>query len=270
MIYVNRHRRDENGYQIKPSKEWFKKAKAATKTAIQEKRAHKWDRNIYADEKEVKTALEKLFNDKCAYCEKSLLDTDWDVEHYRPKGEVAKRMDHPGYYWLGYKWENLYPSCTNCNRMKRDKPLWEDRRVLPAMGKSTKFPLYVESTRAMSHNEDIKKEYTLLIDPCYDNPEWYLGYNLKGEILALDDNPFGAKSIEVYNLKRRRLVKRRIKIVKSTIRVLRLMKILRNNNPVNREALEEAKEILQELVSDEAKHAGVARYVKDNPDDFLG
>ena len=271
MIYINRQRRDENRRQIRPSKEWFKKAKAATKTAIKEKRKHKWDGNIYADKNEVRIALEKLFNYKCAYCEKFLLGIDWDVEHYRPKGKVAKRMDHPGYYWLGYKWENLYPACTHCNQMRIDKPLWDDRRELPAMGKSIKFPLRYESTRAMSHNEDIKKEYTLLIDPCYDDPEWYLGYDPKGQIFALDDdNPFGNKSIEVYNLKRRRLVTRRKKIMKSTIHAFRFIKILQKNKPVDREALKEAREILLELISDEAEHAGVARYIKNNLDIFLG
>lgn len=268
MIYINRNKRDENRCQIEPSKEWFKTAKAATKTAIKEKKAHKWDGNVYANRKEVRTALEKLFR-KCAYCEKPLPE-EWHVEHYRPKGKVTERKGHPGYYWLGYKWENLYPSCKQCNLKLKDKPLWDDRRELPAKGKSCQFPLYNENTRAMNHNQNIKKEYTLLIDPCYDNPEWYLGYNPKGEIFALDDNPFGDKSIEVYNLKRRRLVTRRKKIMKSTIRALRFIKILRKNKLVNREALGEAREVLLELISDEAEHAGVARYVKNNPDIFLG
>lgn len=271
MIYINRQKRDENRRQIRPSEEWFKKAKAATKTAIKEKRKHKWDDNIYANKKEVRTALEKLFNYKCAYCEKSLLGIDWEVEHYRPKGKVAKRKDHPGYYWLGYKWENLYPACTHCNQMRIDKPLWDDPRELPAMGKSIKFPLRYESTRAMSHNEDIKKEYTLLIDPCYDDPELYFGYNFKGEIFALDeDDPCGDKSIEVYNLKERRLEKKRLKTIKSTVGVLVIMKSVQKVKPVNREALKASKELLQELVSDEAQHAGVARFVKDNTVDFLG
>jgi hypothetical protein len=54
---------------------------------------------------------------KCAYCERFY---KLDVEHYRPKGEIRDEdnalLRAVGYYWLGYEWSNLLPSCISCNR----------------------------------------------------------------------------------------------------------------------------------------------------------
>lgn len=270
MIYINRHRKDENGKLVKPSKKWFKKASAATKRAIEQKNKHIWDKDIYADDKEVRATLEKLFFGKCAYCEQPLSEL-WDVEHYRPKSRVAERKrDHPGYYWLGYSWDNMYPSCINCNRRRKDKPLWDDLRELPADGKYDQFPLSDESTRAMSHNDDISKESILLIDPCSDNPELFLKYDPKGQILALDDNPRGTESISVYNLRRRRLRIRRRKIMKKTVTILKIIEGVQRSGSGNADVQCQLKVLLQEMISDRDEHAGVARFVVKNGSIFMG
>ncbi len=263
VIYVERERKDKNGKLIKPSKAWFKKARAATARAIKERDTHEWDTGIYASRKEVRVALEKLFFGKCAYCEQ-LLPEIWDVEHYRPKSRVAERKnDHPGYYWLGYSWENMYPSCTNCNRRRKDKPLWDDLRELPAGGKYDQFPLSDESTRIMSHDDgDISNEATLLIDPCSDNPECYFIYDPKGHILALDEDPRGTESLRVYNLVRRRLRDRRRRIFRRTATVLKIIEGLQRDGADNKDVLKMSKELLLEMISNGGEHAGVARFVK--------
>src|SRR4051812_14049164 len=62
--------------------------------------------------------LMKLFNEKCAYCESVISNTQpGDVEHYRPKGRLrdldgtvvriilnGSVCEHPGYWWLCYEW----------------------------------------------------------------------------------------------------------------------------------------------------------------------
>src|SRR5262245_40081226 len=78
--------------------------------------------------------LLKLFNGKCAYCETDIESNQpGDVEHFRPKGRVVDEefepirinhpkwgeMDHPGYFWLAYEWDNLFPSCIDCNRYRK-------------------------------------------------------------------------------------------------------------------------------------------------------
>lgn len=57
----------------------------------------------------VKKRLYKIYNLKCAYCEKDIRDEPRHVEHYRPKNI---------YYWLGYSWDNLLLCCAKCNTSK--------------------------------------------------------------------------------------------------------------------------------------------------------
>ncbi len=56
---------------------------------------------------DVKKTLEKLYNNKCAYCETNI--ERWDVEHFRPKSL---------YPWLAYSWDNLLLACPTCNGHK--------------------------------------------------------------------------------------------------------------------------------------------------------
>ena len=69
---------------------------------------------------EVKRRLEELFHGKCAYCETYYsASAPVDVEHYRPKGAVSEDDKHPGYWWLAMAWDNLLPSCIDCNRKRK-------------------------------------------------------------------------------------------------------------------------------------------------------
>ena len=270
MIFVDRYRRDENGEVIEPPASWFEDAVVANELAIKEKKAHKWNKALYADPARVKPALEKLFFDKCAYCEtKFLAGADSDVEHFRPKGRVAELKKHLGYYWLGYKWENLYLSCSHCNQLRKDKPRWEDPRTLPSGGKLDQFPLLdgAEATRAMGPDDDIYEEVTLLIDPCYDDPEWYLAYDPQGRVLALEDNDYGEKTIEVFHLKRRRLRDARKPVIVRTMKFLEKIEEakLQGNDP----AVSVLTELLDGYLSSDSEYAGVVRFVVNNAEIFL-
>lgn len=269
MIFVDRYRKDENNKKIRPPDGWFSDANNATEVAKREQDNHEFDRNIFADEKRVRPALEKLFYDKCAYCETQFLAAaDWDIEHFRPKGRIAERKDHLGYYWLGYKWENLYLSCPHCNQLRKDKPRWSDPRMLPAGGKLDQFPLMDERTRAMSPNSDVYEEHTLLIDPCYDDPEWYLAYDPHGQIIPLGDDPYGEKTIEIFHLKRRRLRDARRKVIKLTSKFVKKIKKARSNG--NNDAVNDLEDLLQYHIADDSQYAGAARFVVNNAENFEG
>ena len=113
------------------------------------------------------------FFGKCAYCETPIEDIfPGDVEHYRPKAKVTdekgnvifkqkndgtfildddgNKILHPGYYWLAYEWTNLIPSCTYCNRLKKD------------FGKGSAFPVKDFNVFKVG---DEKLEEPLLINP---------------------------------------------------------------------------------------------------------
>jgi len=268
MISVDRERK-ENGRMIRPAADWFRRASEATKRALAEKSDHEPDDHVYGAD-EVRAALEKLFHGKCAYCETNITaGFSWRVEHFRPKGRVYERKDHPGYYWLTYEWNNLYPSCELCNERRRDKPLYDDPRESPAQGKADHFPLLDETTRVMApprNKAAIYREHTLLIDPCYDEPEDYLTFGVDGQPASVDRNPYGESTITVLNLRRKRLRNRRLKLIKL---VCRMMEEVRSHESAGR-AQEAAcwKEALEVLSSDDQEYAGVVRAIIRDPDAF--
>lgn len=139
----------------------------------------------------VKTALDMLFHGKCAYCESHYARTQpVDVEHYRPKGGVEGVEGHRGYWWLAMAWDNLLPSCIDCNRRRRQvTPDAESPSMLRFLengdynraqaintGKQTAFPLARDSFRASGEADDPELELRLLLDPTRDDPGLHLGY----------------------------------------------------------------------------------------------
>lgn len=137
-------------------------------------------------EDEVKEALDTAFAGKCAYCETFYSASQpMDVEHWRPKGEVhldeGRTILKPGYYWLASDWDNLFPSCIDCNRARKQHDVIEQQRIL--LGKANQFPVADEATRPMrqvgeisilSHDPDpgvsTETEAALLVDPCNEDP----------------------------------------------------------------------------------------------------
>jgi uncharacterized protein (TIGR02646 family) len=124
---------------------------------------------------QVRAALKAAFGGKCAYCE-TFYDSNQPtaVEHFRPKGEVTIGgvRTPPGYWWLASTWENLLPSCTDCNSpRKQDFPAG-----LPATaGKANAFPLPSEKRRARGRGDE-RRERPLLLHPYFDEPAEHLQF----------------------------------------------------------------------------------------------
>jgi uncharacterized protein (TIGR02646 family) len=205
LIRIARDRRDDSGRPIRPDARWFALAADWSEKALNEGGEHEAERAVYHHD-HVHAALERLCDRKCAYCEAPApASASWDVEHYRPKGRVAERPDHPGYYWLTYAWENLLLACEPCNRRRRDRPTWEEGQPGSTSGKADRFPLANEATRAMAPADDLALEARLLLDPTQDEPEAHITFDLNGVALARGGSPMGTASIDVYHLNRRRL-----------------------------------------------------------------
>lgn len=179
-------------------------------------------------EEDIVAALEHLFHGKCAYCESKYIGTQkMDVEHYRPKGKVNENLGHPGYWWLALEWNNLLPSCTDCNRRRGQKSytLQADGTIVSAneaenAGKECAFPVS-GAYRAQVSQDDLSLEVPLLINPCDHDPDdhliWHIN-NLKIPILlakSVDNLPDekGVKSIEVMGLNRFGLVTVRAEVL---------------------------------------------------------
>ena len=83
----------------------------------------------------VKTCLWEVQHGKCCYCEREYERKHSDVEHFRPKAEALRDggLKTSGYWWLAYRFGNLYFGCLICNRIKGAKfPLATGTRALTA------------------------------------------------------------------------------------------------------------------------------------------
>jgi hypothetical protein len=149
-------------------------------------------------------ALTKLFYGKCAYCESNFAAVvPIDIEMFRPKGGVLESPTHPGYWWLAMVWENLLPSCMDCNRVR-------DHAGIKS-GKANRFPLEDETKRGFKPGGE-KNEKPLLLDPCVDFPEDHLVFDPKGTVVS--DTPRGQATISVLGLNRPGLVKARMGVAR--------------------------------------------------------
>lgn len=162
------------------------------------------------------------FHGKCVYCETPIHDLfPGDVEHYRPKGKVTdlsysvvycqdddgtypvdienKKIEHPGYYWLAYSWQNLMPSCTFCNRPKKD------------FGKRNCFPVKGINKYKVG---DERMEEPLILNPTdlgsNNNPEKHFEINYDdGFLIGLTDEAKTCNRVFGLN-KRDKLIKGRL------------------------------------------------------------
>jgi uncharacterized protein (TIGR02646 family) len=249
-----------------PPASWEQVAQAATTAAESEQGDHKADDSVYADD-QLRATLETLFQDKCAFCEYALGE-EWDVEHYRPKGRVAESANHPGYYWLAYEWTNLLPCCKHCNQRRRDKPITDDLRTLPAAGKADQFPLRDEGQRAHSHTDNLAAEEPLLLNPCVDRPEEHLAYTATGEVLSVSKSDRGDATIKICNLNRRRQKRFRCHVLERLFRRLAELQALRQvGMPAEIAALTQA--ISHNYLAGDCFYAGMARYVLSDIDAFF-
>jgi uncharacterized protein (TIGR02646 family) len=220
-------------------------------------------------------ALNDLFHAKCAYCESDIGATQpTDVEHFRPKGgyiardKVSKQdvFQRPGYHWLAARWENLVPSCIDCNRERTQE--FPDGRF-GKVGKANKFPLASERTRATKAGDE-KREKPLLLNPCSDEPEKHLEFTEGGIIRpTLDErnkeNRKGKISIEVYGLARKGLVRRRSERameVMASIKRLKLLETELNTQPGNanlQQMLLDEMSTLKRYMQGHQQYAGMSR-----------
>ena len=188
--------------------DWNKRAQAATEALRAKAGEGDIDDQIY---KGAMPFLLKLFSNKCAYCESIITSTQpGDVEHYRPKGglrntdgskvtytdDAGQQQPHPGYWWLAYDWENLLPSCIDCNRQRRHGA------DAQKFGKGELFP--VQEYRALKPGEEVN-EVPLLINPCLEDPEKHLEYDLDTGLIR-GKTAQGAETCQLLGLNKREML----------------------------------------------------------------
>lgn len=266
MIRVKRGQLDANRRRVSPGSEWFKRARLARDRVVRDfgKRTISFDRSIYAAPS-VRAALSRLFHGKCGYCEFRLVRMDWDVDHYRPKARVHEVPTHPGYYWLSYKWSNLLPACTYCNRNRKEPPQWQVAREMQATGKSDHFPLADERTRAFAPTDNIELEEPLLLNPTLEEPSRHLTFDPFG--IPIGKSKKGDTSIAVYHLNSTSLNTERKRVIDKVTKLLRARASIKCQ-PVSLErqtVLDELNALISDESADSAPYAAAARAVIRDP-----
>jgi uncharacterized protein (TIGR02646 family) len=143
----------------------------------------------------VRSALSRLFSDKCAFCESPLGKSAESgvVHHFRPKQEAVDEdgtVSRPHYWWLAFRWENLYLACNAC---------------VTAAG--AQFP--VEGARAPigAKGEALDDERPMLLDPCHDDSELDLEFGYDGSVTGRSRR--GEVTVTIFALNRSPLVEAR-------------------------------------------------------------
>ncbi|HHF2915455.1 TPA: hypothetical protein ACPJZ9_003761 [Vibrio diabolicus] len=176
------------------------------------------------------------FGDKCWYSEVPRIGTDFDVDHFRPKGDVkiskqsyatrvvqGKKLKHPGYWWLAFEAKNYRYACIEANRPRANG------------GKHDYFPLMHEETRVWNPcniaghgNEDVK-----LLDPCCLTDVALVSYvQLPGAVMSRysdvthpDEYSRVRESAKRYNLNSKTIKGARNEVIKKVNQSLEFMEL---------------------------------------------
>ncbi len=199
----------------------------------------------YWTEPDIKEALWDMHCGKCCYCERKRdMKRESDVEHFRPKSEVAGE-DHPGYWWLAYEWDNYLLSCKTCNQTY----------------KKCHFPLIPGSPRAQGPNDDLNSEKPVLIDPAKEDPERFIGFYWSNAIfvkaIGLDDDLRGYETVKLLGLNKGTLPEQRAEIIDELLDIAKLYFHAKLSN--NTELFEEMKNKIKWATSAEREFAGFRR-----------
>ena len=198
-------------------------------------------------EDKVKHFLYQSQYGKCCYCERKRDEkAETDVEHFRPKAKLQETLNHLGYWWLAYNWDNLLISCKKCNQHK-----------------GAKFPLKDGTKRAFSENDDLKKEEPVLINPLTESPENFIKY----DILENDKNPLMIKAVgkcergdktinELTGINDKELLRERAECVGHYRILYKCFSVMKNNLEAKKEIYEEIKKKLESG----SQFAGLARF----------
>jgi len=206
------------------------------------------------DIKEIYRDKEGSFHGKCAYCECYITDFQpGDIEHFRPKRDVRDENDdpvmvkyvddnpvpHPGYYWLAFDWKNLLPSCSICNKEKKNR--------FPVIGPHAVVP------------EEVKDEKPLLINPVTDDPAKYLFVDIDTGLMGSDTDE-GKMCIKIFSLNHRdRLPEERLKAINEVkAKLLDTM----SNSPKKEDSLNQ----LHEMKQGKSSYSMAVRAALENPE----
>ncbi len=143
----------------------------------------KWVQSDRYKQKDITDILKDISHSKCSYCERSVLDMTWPVEHYRPKST---------YYWLAHSWDNLLCCCEWCN-------IYKSAHFEIAGTQASFDPARISDIHTLDSEYDLL-EKPLMVNPEKEDIESTLIFDKSGAISS--DDPRVSHTIEVCRINR--------------------------------------------------------------------
>ena len=246
----------------KKSQQWSDRVKdAADRSAEIKAIGNKWS--------SLKRAFVAEFGAKCWYTELPQIGTDFDVDHYWPKGRVRDAdgvivkqgtQQHPGYWWKAYDISNYRYSCIFANRARDEG------------GKVDYFPIDDESMRCWDI-DDAPCDYAhhLILDPCYLDDVKLLSFEVEtgqtSSTVTYDDNPAAFEKVKLsktlLNLDHETITPHRLRAIKDAQSAIRYLKLALGINDddlddEDRAGISEAKERLKGLCNRKSPFSAAA------------
>lgn len=202
--------------------------------------------------KEVQSALNEVYNKKCAYCEKQLTDAPKNIDHYRPKIADSRRKNcdaSHSYFWLAFSWDNLLLACTACNASKGS--------CFDIKGERAHFAGYQNKT--LEELQDTisqldAKEKPLLVNPEQEEQQFFsknLTFDMEGNISS--ENERLAYTIETCRLNRKELKDKRLEAKNDLLKELRTKKFRHTTHKDNNRLRDDIEDIARKIL-DKIKH----------------
>jgi hypothetical protein len=186
------------------------------KTRTWDKKAAKWSQQVAVSDDPKATITEignkwsslkrtfvQEFGAKCWYTETPQTGTDFDVDHFWPKGRVkledgnilrSPTEQHPGYWWKAFDIDNYRYSCIYANRSRVDG------------GKVDYFPLTDETHRAWVANANCDYNYRTILDPCSLNDVQLITFEIET-----------GKTVSIYSEQQDPTIYRRVTLSKNIL-----------------------------------------------------
>ncbi len=278
MRYIDMVRLLEARDDWPPGEEWEKRVRKA-EAELRNLPPGKTRADIFAKYSNVWSGVKEQFRqisyNKCWYCETETGRIRGDIDHHRPKGGVTK-TNHPGYWWLAFRWRNWRFCCELCNSKLTD----------PATGivggKGNDFPLddgesrRVQDERDCPDYNDLKKERPLLLDPTHPGDPELITFGGDGRPRPAVKEPMSfeyrraAVSIRTYHLDYTALNRRRrthvIYPLRDLVEKIQKYKLIQADNRDNDAVdtiIEDALRDLRKMIAPDAQYSSAARaYLK--------
>lgn len=142
-------------------------------------------------------AMLALSHNKCWYSEAPIGNSDFEVDHFRPKNRAKNHDGNDikinGYWWKAYDWDNYRLTGALANKRRRDR-LGKNAEV---QGKGIYFPLDLTAGTIAADGAPVNCEVPMLLDPTDDYDVTLLSFDEGGEPIPSTEDVYEIERVKL-------------------------------------------------------------------------